>query len=258
MAVQTLQQPPPELADAIGQASTTYGVPVDLLTGIWRVESGGSYPNPYANGLGYGGEFGTRVTAPFGSAKQTERISEPPVSQQADLAASILHNALVRDHGSISKALSDYSGGGYTSVPGETTFGSLSVGGAVAEPSYTGGSSTPTSDVSLTGVLGGAESATLDLLFRAVFLAAGIGLAAVGLILLVRAFGGGPLERAVGEATVVGKVASTISKAPSRRRDEAAYRERQRSGGRPARQGVPKRKVKFGETRSGGDDEIPF
>lgn len=112
---------PAPLATAIDKASAAYKVPKDLLVGIWQIESGSSYPNPYANGLGYGGEFGTRVTAPFGSASDVKRVVEPPVQQQANTAASILANLLRRFGGSVPQALSAYSGGGYTSVPGETS-----------------------------------------------------------------------------------------------------------------------------------------
>lgn len=99
--------PPQDLADAIASASQRYGVPADVLTGIWRVESGSSYPNPYVNSIGYGGLFGTKLWA--GSTQA-----------QADLSASILAK-LIKQTGSLPAALSKYSGGGYTSVPGQTT-----------------------------------------------------------------------------------------------------------------------------------------
>lgn len=108
-------QPPQPLEVAIGNAARQYHVPPDVLEGIWRVESGSSYPNPYRNSLGYGGLFGTQDW-------------NGPVQEQADLAASILAKQLQVHNGNLSEALSSYSGGGYTSVPGETTFGSVNVG----------------------------------------------------------------------------------------------------------------------------------
>lgn len=115
---------PPELAQAIQNSANKYNVPPDLLVGIWHIETGSTFPNPYANGLGYGGEFGTAVTAPFGTAHDVKRIVEPPLQQQADTSASILANLLNKYNGDISQALLSYSGGGYSSVPGQTTTGS--------------------------------------------------------------------------------------------------------------------------------------
>lgn len=117
---------PKQLQTAIGNASAKYAVPKDLLTGIWRVESGSSYPNPYANGLGYGGLFGTQVAQPFGNASTTRyfpNVGGPSqVQSEADTAAQILGKQIVLNNGNISAALHAYSGGGYTSVPGQTTF----------------------------------------------------------------------------------------------------------------------------------------
>lgn len=105
---------PQPLEQAIQQASSTYGVPPDLEEGIWRIESKSTFPNPYVNSSGYGGLFGT--TDAYG-----------PTQEQANLSASILSNLLRSTGGNVGQALSDYSGGGYTSVPGETTFGTISV-----------------------------------------------------------------------------------------------------------------------------------
>ena len=131
--MQGLSSPPAELQVAIANASRQDHVPPDLLTGIWRVESGSSFPNPYVNSLGYGGLFGTKDA--YG-----------PTQEQANLAASILRNQLVVHHGNIAEALSSYSGGGYTSVPGETTFGSVDVGTntILTPPTTYGGASVPT------------------------------------------------------------------------------------------------------------------
>lgn len=116
-----LIQPPQEVQQAIQNASNKSGVPIDLLTGIWRVESKSSFPNNYANGLGYGGLFGTQVAAPFGPASSVKAVPTPPTQQQADTAAQILAKALYNNGWNTSKALSVYSGGGYTSVPGQIT-----------------------------------------------------------------------------------------------------------------------------------------
>lgn len=129
-----LSQPPPELQAAIAEASQTEQVPSDLLTGIWRVESGSTYPNPYRNSSGYGGDFGTQDW-------------NGPVVEQANLAGQILHNQLVIHHGNVAQALESYSGGGYSSVPGETTFGTIDVGQTLLSPppsSVAPGGSTPT------------------------------------------------------------------------------------------------------------------
>lgn len=98
-------QPPPQLATAIANASRRYGVPVSTLTGIWRIESGGTYPNPYVNAEGYGGLFGTTDW-------------NGPPQEQANLAASILSRLIAKAQGNMAIALSEYSGGGYSSVPG--------------------------------------------------------------------------------------------------------------------------------------------
>ena len=83
---------PQPLEQAIQNASNQFGVPQDLLEGIWRVESASSFPNPYANGLGYGGEFGTKITAPFGSASDVRRVAEPPVQPPDSAMATAAAN----------------------------------------------------------------------------------------------------------------------------------------------------------------------
>lgn len=137
--------PPPALLSAIDQAAREFSVPVDLLVGIWRTESGSTYPNPAVNSSGYGGLFGTRD--PFGTTQA-----------QANLAASILANGLRQSGGNVAGALSYYNSGktsgGYTSVPGETTFGTIPVppqppGGALSFP---GGSTTSASNPGTGGV----------------------------------------------------------------------------------------------------------
>lgn len=107
--------PPPALRSAIASASATYGVPADVLTGIWRVESASTYPNPAVNSSGYGGLFGTS----FSSAAAAGAAS---AQEQANTAASILASLLVRNKGDLGRSLSSYSGGGYTTVPGQTSF----------------------------------------------------------------------------------------------------------------------------------------
>ncbi len=113
--------PPAPLAAAIASAAKKYNVPPDLLAGIWRIESGSSYPNPYVNSSGYGGLFGTSNGLASTQA-------------QADESASVLAAGLRASNGNISEALSYYNSGrlsgGYTSVPGQQTFGN------VAAPSF--------------------------------------------------------------------------------------------------------------------------
>lgn len=128
----TVASLPTELANAINQAGQKYGVPPDLLGGIWRIESGSTYPNPAVNSSGYGGLFGT--TDPYGSTQE-----------QANLAASVLATGLQKSGGNISEALSYYNSGrlsgGYTSVPGETTFGNVKAPNSTGPPTITTSSS---------------------------------------------------------------------------------------------------------------------
>lgn len=178
-------QVPGQLQAVIDVAAKQYGVPADILGGIWRTETGSTFPNPWANGLGYGGEFGTAVTSPFGSASQTKRIVEPPYQQQANTAASVLASTLRSSGGNIASALSKYSGGGYTSVPGETTFGNFQGGYVTPQaspPSAAAGDAGTVSNASLvsgiTGdVTGSIEEAILrlaELFFAAVLLYLGL------------------------------------------------------------------------------------
>lgn len=109
---------PPDLWTAIVKASRNYDVPADLLAGIWRIESGSTYPNPAVNSSGYGGLFGT-----------TNGLAS--TQDQANEAASVLANGLRASGGNVSQALSYYNSGklvgGYTSVPGQTTFGKVQI-----------------------------------------------------------------------------------------------------------------------------------
>ena len=175
--------PPAPLSSAINSASKQYDVPPDILTGIWRVESNSTYPNPYRNSLGYGGLFGTKDWS--GST-----IS------QADLSASILQTQLIDKNGNISSALMAYSGGGYSQVPGETTFGTWM-------PKKGGGSSILhdiTSAIPIPG-LGGLPipipnpsnifkdplGSIASLFYQFAFILVGAGLILVGLFLIARA-----------------------------------------------------------------------
>jgi hypothetical protein len=120
-------QPPAPLAAAIQKASQAEGVPADVLTGIWRIESGSTYPNPFVNSSGYGGLFGT---SNWNASTQ----------DQANTAAKILADNIRSHGGSISDALYAYSGHGYTSVPGQTTAGTINPGSLGSTPSYSRGS----------------------------------------------------------------------------------------------------------------------
>lgn len=203
--------PPPDIVHAVGQAETKYDVPPDLLFGIWQIETGGHYPNPYANGLGYGGEFGTAVATPFGPASSVERINEPPLQQQADTAAQILSKLLTEHQGNISDALMAYSGGGYSQVPNETSFGTYVpqkisgggggtgvgsfVGSLIHNPSSIGGDiTTGGSDIknaasnAVSGVTGWVE----NILQRGGKIVLGAGLLLLGLYLIARSFNAVP------------------------------------------------------------------
>ena len=97
---------PAPLWEAILKAAKTNGVTPQVLAGIWRAESGSTYPNPYVNSSGYGGLFGTTA---WNASTQS----------QADLAASTLRD-LIRQKGNLHDALLAYSGGAYATVPGVT------------------------------------------------------------------------------------------------------------------------------------------
>lgn len=129
MATQTstLKTPPPQLRDAIENAAAKFHVPADLLAGIWRVESASSYPNPYGLANGYGGLFGTSNWAAGPKIEVNPNLfttkTPTPTQDQADTAASVLAGSLRSNSYDIASALHTYSGGGYTSVPGQTTTG---------------------------------------------------------------------------------------------------------------------------------------
>lgn len=137
---------PAALQSAIDKAAAAFKVPADLLAGIWRVEAGSTYPNPYVNSSGYGGLFGTKDW-------------NGPALEQAKLAASVLASGLRASRGNVAEALSYYNTGkltgGYTSVPGETTFGTVTVppsGVTITVPRQTGAAG-GAQDVSLGGDL---------------------------------------------------------------------------------------------------------
>jgi len=180
---------PAPLEQAIQNASKQYNIPPDIMEGIWREEPGSTYPNPAVNSLGYGGLFGTKE---WNASTQ----------QQANYSASILHNLLVSTGGGIAPALSKYSGGGYTSVPGETTFGTApgygkGGGGFVSEVTSvgsdilsSGGNPVTALTNTLTGggggggVFGGITSGIDSLILRGFFILIGLGLILVGLGLI--------------------------------------------------------------------------
>lgn len=147
--------PPPPLQQAIDQASSQYGVPPDLEVGIWHVESASTFPNPFVNKEGYGGLFGTSNW-------------DASTQAQANESAQILANTLRASGGNIASALSAYSGGGYTSVPGETTFGNITVPanpgpigtGGTVNPNSTlpGGTATTLFSSPVSAIFGGIES----------------------------------------------------------------------------------------------------
>lgn len=127
-------KPPAELAKAIQNSSNKYGVPVDILTGVWLKESGGNFPNNYVNSSGYGGLFGTTH---WNTSTQ----------DQADYSASILAH-WYSVYGTWSSALYKYSGGGYTSVPGQTTAGGANkAGSSGTQPQQPSSSSTNPLDI---------------------------------------------------------------------------------------------------------------
>lgn len=109
-------KPPPQLLAAIQKAVKGTGISVGTMVGIWRIESASTYPNPAVNKEGYGGLFGT--TDWNGSTQA-----------QANLAVSILARLVRNNQGSMSKALLQYSGGGYSSVDGSGGTTAANTGG---------------------------------------------------------------------------------------------------------------------------------
>lgn len=174
---------PPDLAAAIQNASAQYGVPVDILTGVWMIEAGGAYPNAYVNSSGYGGLFGTTDW-------------NGPVQEQANYAASIL-SGWYRKLGSWPAALSKYSGGAYSSVPGQVS-GSGTPAGIVTETVNAGAGLTTGLATGAASIVGGGAASLNPLnaladalnnftgwVGRFAWLLVGIGLAGLGLVLLV-------------------------------------------------------------------------
>jgi hypothetical protein len=152
--------PPPALQQAIDSSAKRYGVPPNVLVGIWRVESGSSYPNPYVNSLGYGGLFGTTDW-------------NGPTQAQADLAAKILADNVRSHGGDLGAALSAYSGGGYSSVSGETGRQKL-VGVQSVPGDPTSSSGTPAGAPPRPGVGGGGDSGIWGAIESAAGRAAGV------------------------------------------------------------------------------------
>lgn len=162
------------------KAGNRFNVPPEILASIWRGESGSSFPNPYANGLGYGGLFGTSVVAPFGAASQVSYF--PNIGQgaaalaEAYQAAEVFHNALVQTGGNIWEANSIYAVGntsqassdhGHAGLPTGTVPGYGGQGGYTTVPV-----SSPTGGGSLTAPPprpGGDQSGVQDVAYQQVF-----------------------------------------------------------------------------------------
>lgn len=272
---------PATLEAAIQKASATYHIPADLLEGIWQIESGGHYPNPYANGLGYGGEFGTRMVPAFGPASEIRRITEPPVQQQADQSASILAQDIRGAGGDISKGLYAYSGHGYTSVPGEKTFGQLNIPGSTPvyyDPGQSGGlvprgvkQGVSSVEKGVTGAFDWVKTYVL----KGVLIILGSAVALMGLYLIVRALGAPSIPIADKATGFFTRGAVSPSPAPRRAGDAAADRgepvtrtdapeaptrtdKRQAARNERGRQRATERAKRDRDARYGGDDDIPF
>jgi len=124
-------QPPQELATAISKAASRNGVPYAVMVGIWRFESGSTFPNPAVNSSGYGGLFGTTN---WNASTQA----------QADEAASVLAAGLKQSGGDIAGALSYYNTGKTDSVAGHDYAAKvLSLAGAGANVSAAAATPTP-------------------------------------------------------------------------------------------------------------------
>jgi len=214
---------PAPLQKAIDKAAKKENVPADILAAIWRHESGSTFPNPYVNSEGYGGLFGTKDWR--GSTQN-----------QANYAATILHNLLVGTHGNLADALGEYGtghpdGGAYLNALhalGATSSGIVpgygGSGGTQSLPAAAGGPGAPNdsspgsgagTDVSLLnpfGIfgspLGDVESLTVRLLIGF----GGVALLVVALILISKAVTGRNLVLA-GAGFVAGKKVDAARKA---------------------------------------------
>lgn len=266
--------PPPPLALAIHNAAQKYDVPEDVLTGIWRVESGSNYPNPYVNSIGYGGLFGTKDW-------------NDPTQAQADTAASILHNLIVQDKGNVADALHSYSGGGYSSVPGETTTyvnpGSDASVAATWNAQKGGnlntqlvGNAASSVGNAVSGAVSGIASGAESLVLRGLFMLVGLGVALVGLYLIARAMGISPPLPMPGAVKGLGQSAPQAPPQAPRRAGDAAIargepvtrtgpperrtRADKRQAGRnaAARERASRERTAARDRAFGGDDDIPF
>lgn len=108
--------PYPDLDAAITSAASQYGLDPSVLAGIWRIESGSTYPNPYVNSIGYGGLFG--IGQAQAQANGFSLYDQSTTVQQAQIAAADLAHLVQVNGGNLAAALSQYSGGGYSSVSG--------------------------------------------------------------------------------------------------------------------------------------------
>jgi tape measure domain-containing protein len=109
---------------SVNAAAARYGIPSDLLWGVYGVETGhGS--NVKTSSAGAKGAFQFMPgTAPGYNYPYTNKQTPKIFTQQALGAAHYLSDLLKRFHGDVGAALKAYSGGGYSSVPG---FGGRSV-----------------------------------------------------------------------------------------------------------------------------------
>lgn len=127
--------PYPDLDSAIVSAGGQYGIDPSVLAGIWRIESGSTYPNPYVNSIGYGGLFG--IGQAQAEANGFSLYDPSTTMQQAQIAAADLAHLVQANGGNLSAALSQYSGGGYSSVSGGGTAGGTSGGSGGSKQSGT-------------------------------------------------------------------------------------------------------------------------
>ena len=144
---------PGGLSTAISNASAQFGVDPGTLAGIWKIESGSTFPNPAVNSSGYGGLFGTKN---WNASTQA----------QANTAAQILASNIKSHGGNLGAALLAYSGGGYSSVPGGSKSGmtnmSLTVGDGGSDSSLPPPPGQSTSQPTATLSPSGQPTATAD------------------------------------------------------------------------------------------------
>jgi hypothetical protein len=167
-----MAQPPLELQNAINSSSQKYNVPTDVLTRVWQVESGSSYPNAFVNSSGYGGLFGTTLW-------------NAPTQVQSDYAASILQTGFSK-YGNWADALSYYRTGkpgqGY---PAGNSGGTVNMTTGSSQPPASQPSASSGGIFDLSGITNAISGIPAALLTDAKTIGIGLGFGLLAIILII-------------------------------------------------------------------------